>query len=60
MKHIMMTLEFIPVEERLPDKNDDVLVLHSNGVIETDEPVIDNHWAVTHWAKIPTSIDMGA
>ena len=54
MKHIWITLDFIPEEERLPDKNDDLLILHANGVIEEAEFDINSEWSITHWAKIPT------
>ena len=67
--HISVTLEFIPVEERLPEvvnveypclrmhpsySQPELVTLWWTGQWEDNEDVAENeHYRVTHWAEIP-------
>jgi hypothetical protein len=61
--------EWISVEERLPEKEDDYLVYTTAGFIETDrfsvpeDKDVDGHWFelddyVTHWTPLPEAPKM--
>ena len=62
-------VEWISVEERLPEKEDDYLVYTTAGFIETDrfsvpeDKDVDGHWFelddyVTHWMPLPEAPKM--
>lgn len=64
--HIRVTLEFIPVAERLPKESGHFYALDGNGICNGGNPVffrtVDSAWfnktgerlSPTHWAEIPS------